>query len=381
MSLTITRRELGKMALAALPASRLLARPNSKFGGVQIGINAPYSFHCAYNSGDECLDAIVKLNLSSVELRAQPIIEQFMGAPANLVAYPAVRPGGRAGGGRASGGGAQAATPTGEGTAAPGATRGTAQGATQGATQGTAQGATQGATQAAARGGRAPLTSEQQAARKAAADELRTWRLAASMDTVKAFRKRYEDAGVKIEIVKVDAIDTFSDEEIDYMFGLARTAGANAISCEIPLSHTKRLGAFGEKHKMMIGYHGHTDITSPEAFGRPASWETAMSYSKYNGINLDIGHFIAGNSASPIPFLKKYHDRVTHIHLKDRKLNNGPNVPWGMGDTPIKETLRLMQKEKYRFPGVIEMEYTVPAGSDLMTEMAKCVEFCKNALA
>jgi sugar phosphate isomerase/epimerase len=345
MSLTITRRELSKMALAALPASRLLAKPNSRFGGVQIGINAPYSFHGVYNSGDECLGAIVKLDLSSVELRAQPI-EQFMGAPANLVAYPAVRPAARA-------------------AAAPGI----------------APGATPGTTQAAPRGGRAPLTPEQQAARKAAADELRTWRLAASMDTVKAFRRKYEDAGVKIEIVKVDAIDTFSDEEIDYMFGLARTAGANAISCEIPLSHTKRLGAFGEKHKMMIGYHGHTDITSPEAFGRPESWETAMSYSKYNGINLDIGHFIAGNSASPIPFLQKYHDRVTHIHLKDRKLNNGPNVPWGMGDTPIKETLKLMQKEKYRFPGVIEMEYTVPAGSDLMTEMAKCVEFCKNALA
>src|SRR5580658_9253237 len=91
MSLTITRRELGKLALAALPASRLLAKTNSKFGGVQIGINAPYSFHGTYNSGDQCLEAMVKLDISSTELRAQPI-EQFMGAPANLVAYPAVRP-------------------------------------------------------------------------------------------------------------------------------------------------------------------------------------------------------------------------------------------------------------------------------------------------
>jgi len=105
-----------------------------------------------------------------------------------------------------------------------------------------------------------------------------------------------------------------------------------------------------------------------------------MSYSKYNGINLDIGHFVAGNSISPIPFLEKYHDRVTHIHLKDRKMHDGPNVPWGMGDTPIKETLQLMQKEKYRFPGVIEFEYPVPQGSDMMTEIAKCVAFCKNAL-
>jgi len=309
------------MALAAMTASRLPAKTNSKFGGVQIGINAPYSFHGSYNSGDQCLDAMVKLNLSAVELRAQPI-EQFMGARAELVAYPAPR-----------------------------------------------------------RSGRGPRTPEEEAARKAGVEELRKWRLAASMDTVKAFRKKYADAGVKIEIVKVDAIDTFSDEEIDYMFGLAKAAGASAISCEIPLSHTKRLGEFGEKHKMMIGYHGHTDVTSPEAFGRPESWETAMTYSKYNGINLDIGHFTAGNSTSPIPFLQKHHDRVTHIHLKDKKMHNGPNVPWGTGDTPIKETLKLMQKEKYPFPGVIEMEHPIPQGSDLMTELAKCVEYCKNALA
>ena len=93
------------------------------------------------------------------------------------------------------------------------------------------------------------------------------------------------------------------------MFGLAKTVGANAISCEIPLSHTKRLGEFGEKHKMMIGYHGHTNVTSPEAFGRPESWETAMSYSKYNGINLGywalrlrqqpIAHSIPGEVPRP----------------------------------------------------------------------------------
>jgi len=347
-----TRRDFGKIALASLPAARALAKTNSKFGGVQIGINAPYSFHGAYNSGDECLDAMVKLNLSAVELRAQPI-EQFMGAPPNLVAYPA-NAGGRRGGGA---GGAPKAAPQ---TAA-------AEGGAPKAPKGGG-------------GGRTP-TPEQQAARKAAADELRTWRLAASMDKVKEFRKKYEDAGVKIEIVKVDAIDTFTDEEIDYMFGVAKTAGATAISCEIPLSHTKRLGEFGEKHKMMIGYHGHTNITSPEAFGRPESWETAMSYSKYNGINLDIGHFTAANNTSPIPFLQKYHARVTHIHLKDRKMHDGPNVPWGTGDTPIRETLKTMQQEKFHFPGIIEMEHAIPQGSDLMTELAKCVEFCKNALA
>ncbi|HEX3876342.1 MAG TPA: TIM barrel protein [Bryobacteraceae bacterium] len=310
--MSLSRRDFGKIAMAALPAGRLFAKADSNFGGVQIGINVPYSFHGQYKSGDECLDAVVKLNLSSVEMRAQPI-EQFMGAPAELVEYPAPRPG--------------------------------------------------------------PNVD-----RKANAETLRKWRLAAPMHKVREFRKKYADQGVKIQIVKVDAIDTFTDEEIDYMFGLAKAAGANAISCEIPLSHTKRLGEFGAKHKMMIGYHGHTNVTSPEAFGRPESWETAMSYSKYNGINLDIGHFVAGNSTSPIPFLQKYHDRVTHIHVKDRKMNNGATVPFGQGETPIVETLKLMQKEKWKFPGIIEMEYPVPKDSTLMAEIAKCVAFCKAAL-
>lgn len=105
-----------------------------------------------------------------------------------------------------------------------------------------------------------------------------------------------------------------------------------------------------------------------------------MSYSKYNGINLDIGHFIAGNNKSPVEFLKKNADRITHIHLKDRKLDNGPNTIWGQGDTPVKEVLQLMKREKYAFQGTIEFEYKVPDGSDQMKEIARCVEFCREKL-
>jgi sugar phosphate isomerase/epimerase len=185
---------------------------------------------------------------------------------------------------------------------------------------------------------------------------------------------------VAIEIMKVDGINEMEDDVVDYCFVMAKTVGAHAISCEIPLSRTKRLGAFADKHKMMVGYHGHTNITDPEAFGRPESWETSITYAKYNGINLDIGHFVAGNSISPIEFLKKHHDRITHIHVKDRKMHNGPNVPFGEGDTPIKEVLQLMQKEKWKFQATIEFEYPIPQGSTRMAEIAKCVEFCKNCL-
>jgi len=317
-----TRRDIGRMALAALPAARLLAKPNSKFGGVQIGINVPYSYGNNNMSADETLDNTVQLGLSAVELRTQPI-ESFLGSPA--LASPAAGRG-----------------PTG--------------------------------------GRRGPLTPEQQAAQGAAAEELQKWRLSRTVAQFKTFRKKFEDAGVLIEIVKVDRIDAMTDDVVDYCFVLAKTVGARAISCEIPLSKTKRLGAFADKHKMMVGYHGHTNITDPEAFGRPESWETAMSYAKYNGINLDIGHFIAGNSISPIPFIQKYHDRITHLHIKDKKMHNGPNTPFGQGETPIKEVLQLLKKEKWRIQGTIEFEYRIPEGSTRMAEIAKCVEYCKNAL-
>jgi sugar phosphate isomerase/epimerase len=206
----------------------------------------------------------------------------------------------------------------------------------------------------------------------------------ASMDKAKAFRRKYEDAGVRIEIVKFDDVYQESDSTIDYFFDLTHALGARALSCEISLKDGRgagapgldieRFGRFADKHRIMVGYHGHTETT-------PEMWETAFGYAAHNGANLDLGHFIAGNNTSPIPFLKKHHDRITHIHVKDRKLHDGPNVPFGEGDTPIVEALRLIRDNKWNIQATIEFEYPVPQGSDRMIEMAKCIAYCRKALA
>ncbi len=69
----MTRRELGKVALAALPAAKLLAKPNSKFGGVQIGIIAPYSFRGLPSSVDDLLKNMVQLGLGAAEMQSEPV--------------------------------------------------------------------------------------------------------------------------------------------------------------------------------------------------------------------------------------------------------------------------------------------------------------------
>ena len=74
--------------------------------------------------------------------------------------------------------------------------------------------------------------------------------------------------------------------------------------------------------------------------------------SKEFRVCLDIGHFTAGNNDA-VAYLRAHHDRITHIHVKDRKKQqadgkDGDNVPFGQGDTPIKETLQLMRDNKWR---------------------------------
>ncbi len=316
-----TRRDFARFALTALPAAAILPslaslnaaaparrKPDSKVRGVQIGINVPYSFGDPAMSGADVLANCVALNLSAVELRAQPV-ETYMGAAPELVLAPV-------------------------------------------------------------RGVKvAPAEAE---ARKAA---IRAWRSSAPLSLAKEFRRMYESAGVLIEILKVDNIFKLSDDELDYQFALAKAVGARAISSEISFveDELKRVGAFADKHRFWVAYHGHTSTTA-------SIWEHAFTLAKYNAANVDLGHFVAGNNLSPVPFIKRHHDRITHVHVKDRKYREGPNTEFGKGDTPIGDVLRLIRDNHWEMQATIEFEYKVPEGSDRMKEIAKAIQYCRDQL-
>jgi len=203
------------------------------------------------------------------------------------------------------------------------------------------------------------------------------WRTSVSMDKFKELRKLFNDAGVKIYAWKPNALGAKNtDTEIDYAFNAGNALGVTHVTVELPAddNQTKRLGDIAAKHKIYVGYHAHLQAT-------PTLWDTALSQSEYNAINLDIGHYTAGTSSSPIPFIEKNYARIMSMHLKDRKYHDGPNQPWGQGDTPIAEALRLMKKNKYKFPATIELEYDIPKDSDAIKEVIKCREFAVKALS
>ncbi|HKD09301.1 MAG TPA: sugar phosphate isomerase/epimerase [Bryobacteraceae bacterium] len=339
-----SRRDFAKLALAAIPASALAQAPpqgpggpggfggggrgtpppplKSDYAGVKIGV-ITYSFRQGVAAND-LISIISKLGISHVELMSNHA-EALAGAPApSAFGFP--------GGGR----------------------------------------------------GRGQMTPEQQAAaqaaRKEAQDKLDAWRKSASMDVFRNVRKQFNDAGQELNILCYNLANTATDDEIDYSFQMAQALGVSAISSSTTVSVAKRVAPFADKYKLMWGGHGHDNVADPEQFATLESYDKIMSFSKYIGVNLDIGHFTAAGY-DPVPYIQKHHDRITNLHLKDRFRNppggRGANVRWGEGQTTIKDVLLLLKKEKYPFPADIEYEYQ---GTDPVIEVAKCLEYCRDVL-
>ncbi len=379
-----TRREFGRLALAGLPAAALLerpwlgsvlaqARPNSVFGGVQIGV-ITYSYRSmADQSGEATLKYVLGSGISGIELMDGPA-EQFAGAPAAPPRGGGPGRGAARGGQRAGLAGAaadeQACTP--ERLAAMAARRGGGGGG------------------GGRRGARGEMTPEQQAAQAAQQEHqaaLKKWRTSVSMDRFKALRKMYNDAGVTIYAYKSDGMQKnmqTSDEELDYMFTVAKTLGATHTTMELPApgadgtAMLKRMAQFGEKHQIYVAYHTHGQ-------GSMTVFDDALAMSKWNMSNVDLGHYVAAGNVGggPIEFLERHHDRIASFHLKDRTLPEhcSMTVPFGTGDGQIKEILQTVKKNKWKFPATIELEYPIPQGSDAVKEVARCVQFSKDALA
>ena len=224
-----------------------------------------------------------------------------------------------------------------------------------------------------------PAAGQSQAdARKAAREALRNWRLTVALEEFQQVRRKFNDAGIQIYAYNYSFTDDFTNEEIDRGFQMTQALGANIITASSTLSCAKRVVPFAEKYKMTVAYHGHSDTRDPNQFCKPESFAAALAMSKQFAVNLDIGHFTAANYDA-VEFIQANHDRIPILHLKDRKRDQGANVPWGQGDTPIKPVLQLLRDKKWPIRAYIEYEYR--GASDSLTEVKKCFQYCKDALA
>jgi sugar phosphate isomerase/epimerase len=208
--------------------------------------------------------------------------------------------------------------------------------------------------------------------------EGRQWHVSTPLDYFTAVRKRFDAAGVVIYGYNCGWFGT--PAEIDRSFEQAKALGARCITLSGTVSLAHKLAPYADKHRYIVAMHPHSQIQDPDQFATPESLAAPLKMSEYLWINLDIGHFTAGGY-DPVAFIDKYHDRITNLHIKDRKKNQGPNMPWGKGDTPIKEVIQLLKSEKYPIPAYVELEYPIPEGSTSTIETRKCLDYLRNALA
>lgn len=212
----------------------------------------------------------------------------------------------------------------------------------------------------------------------AAAEELKKWRSTVPMTKFEELRKFYNKAGVKIHIAKFSP-ENWSDEEIDYTFRAAKALGAKGVSTEISEKACQKLGPVAQKHGMYAIMHQHLQP------GQPGwTFEKFLDLSPAVMLNFDAGHYFGSTGLHPNGIIEKLHDRIFSIHMKDKTGPKGTppntNMAWGKGETPVAEILLLLKKNQWPINVDIELEYPVPEGSDAVTEVKKCVEYCRNIL-
>jgi len=292
-------------------------KPNSKFGGVQVGA-ITYSWRSMPCSAEDVLKYCLQTGISSIEMMGD-VAENYAGLP-QLPAKP-----------KSNGLLSDAELKTFE-----------------------------------------KATAE-------AKEAQRKWRISASMKKFEELRKMYNDAGVTIHIVKFSP-ESWSDDEIRYSFKAAKALGAKGVSNEIGEKACKRLGPIAKEYGMYAIFHQHMQPGEPGwTFDKfleysPANMLNFDAGHYFGATGLHPNGLIERLHNRIVSVHLK--DKTGP---KSNPKNT--NMAWGKGETPIADVLLLIKKNKWPINVDIELEYPVPQGSDAVAEVKKCVEFCQKILS
>ncbi|MBM3774925.1 MAG: sugar phosphate isomerase/epimerase [Acidobacteria bacterium] len=220
-----------------------------------------------------------------------------------------------------------------------------------------------------------PFFGRGSSARAENREKLRQWRLSSGIAQSEAFGKKVKQAGLYLYAYNCNYQHDMTDAELERTFEMTRAMGARVITAagdQEGRELTRRLDPLARKYKIRVGLHNHASSIRGEA-----DYDAALKgLSEYMAMTLDIGHYVSAN-ADPVPLLRKRHDDIVALHIKDRRRNGGSDMPFGQGDTPIKEVLALLRENKWTIPANIEWEI---AGPDRVEAVRRSFEYCKQAL-
>jgi hypothetical protein len=210
-----------------------------------------------------------------------------------------------------------------------------------------------------------------------AREKLRDWRLTAPADYYRQVRQDFDNAGISVFSYYVNLNDSYTDAEIDATFEAAKILGAQGCVGSYGQAVSHRLIGFPGKHGMFAGLHNHDNLSDPDSYSTEASFEKGLAMDANFKATLDVRHFTAANGDC-LGFMERHHDRMSSVHLGDRRRDNGRSTPFGQGDAPIIEILRMIRDNRWPIVALLEFEHgTLRTGVE---EVQLMYDYCKRAV-
>ena len=212
-----------------------------------------------------------------------------------------------------------------------------------------------------------------------AREDIRRWRLETPASYWRGVRRRFDEAGLNLFAYSLTLADDFTDDEVAATFRAVRAMGVRLLGTnQTRVAMAQRVVPLAEKHGVRLCFHNHSNVSHENEIASIESMQKVLAMSRNYMINLDAGHFVGAN-LDPVDFITRHHDRISYLHLKDRQRNDGANLPWGQGDTPLREVLQLVKRNRYPIPCLIEYEYK--SDQPVLAEVQRCHDFIRQALA
>jgi sugar phosphate isomerase/epimerase len=193
----------------------------------------------------------------------------------------------------------------------------------------------------------------------------------------RAAGKKFRDAG--LTITGSGVIDLPNDEvAVRKAFTNAKAAGLPTMVCTPALEAFPMVDKFVKEFdiKLAIHNHGPENKTYP---GPAEAWKAAEPFDKRIGLCIDVGHsFRAGQD--PAAAIRKYRERLYHIHLKDLTLENGKEVPCvvGQGNMDVKGIIAALKEVGYS--DSVDFEYE-KSGGDHVEGLRESIAFVRPLAA
>jgi L-ribulose-5-phosphate 3-epimerase UlaE len=127
------------------------------------------------------------------------------------------------------------------------------------------------------------------------------------------------------------------------------------------------VAAAADRHQMIVGLQ----------FSDVKAMKLQLAASSYFRLDPDIGDLTKAN-IDALAFIKENYKTLASFDLKDATLGGG-SVPFGEGQSHMKEVLQFIQEKHIPITAYIDCDY--PGTGQSTEEVKKCISYVRSCLA